>query len=140
MATKISDVMIMSAIAISVFLGMMTFMGELETNYAITLPDNSSDNIEEIFEDMNKTSTDLQGSLTGDQSWLETSFNIVFRLPQTVTGTINTMANSAGKLLSVATGEDMQLPIPGWILGLIFMIIAIVIITTIFYVIIGRGF
>ena len=140
MATKISDIMIMAAIGISVFLGMMTFMGELETNYAITLPDNSSDDVEEIFEDMNKTSVDLQDSLTGNKSWLETSFNIVFRLPQVITGTINTMANSAGKLLGVATGEDMQLPIPGWILGMIFMIMGIIIVTTIFYVIIGRGF
>ena len=142
MATKISDVMIISIIIISVFLGMMSIMNDLDDNYPLTVPEESEDYMNEISGDINKSSTDLQSSLTGDQSWLETTFNIVFRVPQTIMSGINGIINSADELSSLTTGEDMPaiIPVPPWVSVLISSILAIIVITTLVYLIFGRGF
>ena len=140
MAVKISNLMIMMVMGISVFMGMMTFMGEMDDNYGISQPTNSSEDLDTIFDDINSSTTSIQRTLTGDKSWLETSWSIVFALPQTVMGTLSTMANSAGKLMSVAQGEDMvEMTIPGWVVSMIAILIGIIIITTLVYLILGRG-
>ena len=140
MAVKISNLMIMMVMGISVFMGMMTFMGEMDDNYGISQPTNSSEDLDTIFDDINSSTTSIQRTLTGDKSWLETSWSIVFALPQTVMGTLSTMANSAGKLMSVAQGEDMvEMTIPGWVVSMIAILIGIIIITTLVYLMLGRG-
>lgn len=137
---KISNLMIMMVMGISVFMGMMSFMGEMDDNYGISQPTNSSEDLDTIFDNINSSTTEIQSTLTGDKSWLETSWSIVFALPQTVMGTLSTMANSAGKLMSVAQGEDMvEMTIPGWVVSMIAILIGIVIITTLVYLILGRG-
>jgi len=139
MAVKISDLMIMTAIAIAVFMGSITVMGELANNYGVSVPESSNTHITEIYSDVNKTANELQSTMTGDKSWLETAFSVVFALPNTVTSTMVTMANSAGKLIGMATGEDMLVPIPSWVTMLVYLLIAIVITTTLVYLIMGRG-
>ena len=140
MAIKISNVMIMMVMGMGVFMGMMTFMGELGQTYDIYEADNSSDDIQEIYENIENATTELQGTLTGDDSWLETSWNIVFALPQTAMSTLSTMANSAGKLMTVAMGdESSEVTIPGWIITMMYSLIAIIIVTTLIYLVIGRG-
>ena len=140
MGVKISNLMIMMVMGISVFMGMMSFMAELDLTYTISEPDNSSEDLEDIFSGINASTSEIQDTLTGDRGWLETSWNIVFALPQTVMSSLSAMATSAGKLMSVATGEDMMgITVPGWVISMIYLLIAIVIITTVVYLVMGRG-
>ena len=140
MAVKISNLMIMMVMGISVFMGMMSFMGELDLTYTISEPDNSSEDLADIFSGINASTTEIQSTLTGDRGWLETTFTVVFALPQTVMSALSAMASSGGKLISVATGEDMMgITVPGWVIAMIFTLIGIIIITTVVYLVMGRG-
>ena len=119
---------------------MFTFMNDMNmSGYDIDLPSDMESDFNALNEDMNKTATDISDTLSGDQSWLETAFNVGFRLPQNVISIIESMANAGTGLISASTGEDMEnLPIPSWVTTIVLVFIAIIIATTIFYVVMGR--
>jgi len=140
MNQNISTLMVMVLVGTATFLGMFSFMDDMNrSGYDISLPSEMESDFDSLNTDMNKTATDITDTLSGDQSWLETAFNVVFRLPQNVISIIESMANSGTGLLGAATGEDMEnLPMPSWITTVVLVFIAIIIATTIFYVVMGR--
>jgi len=137
--TSISSLAIMVVIGVAVFLGMFTFMADLETaGYNITTPSESEEDVNELFEDMNATATEIENTLTGEQAWYQTAYSIFFRLPNTAISTLSTLANSAGKLIAVSMGEESGLPIPAWIPSMLLIIIGLIIAFTAIYLVLGR--
>ena len=129
----------MVVIGISVFLGMFTVMSDLEiAGYNITTPTDSEEDVNTLFSNMNKTATDIETTLTGEQAWYQTAFSIFFRLPSTAISTLSTLANSAGKLMGVTMGEDSGLPIPSWIPSMILIMIGLIVSFTLIYLVLGR--
>ena len=139
MTNNISSLAVMVVLGVSVFLGMFTFMADLETSgYNITTPTESEDDVNTLFEDMNKTATDIESTLTGEQAWFQTLYSIFFRLPNTAITSLSTMANSAGKLMSISMGEESSLPIPSWIPSMMLIMIGLIVTFTLIYLILGR--
>lgn len=137
--TNISSLAIMIVVGLGVFMGMFSFMSDLKTaGYNITTPTGSEDDIDTLFSNMNQTATDLEHTLTGEQSWIQTAYSIFFRLPNTAIGTLSTVANNAGKLMSITLGEESGLPIPSWIPSIILILIGIIISFTLLYLVLGR--
>lgn len=137
--TNISSLAMMVVMGVSVFLGMFTFMADLETSgYNITTPTESEEDVNTLFEDMNKTATDIESTLTGEQAWFQTLYSIFFRLPNTAISSLSTMANSAGKLMSISMGEESSLPIPTWIPSMLLIMIGLIVTFTLVYLILGR--
>lgn len=140
MDTSASDLMILVVVGIGVFLGLFTFMNEMDDSsaYNITVPEGTKAHMEELNQDMNDTSGNIQGAFTEEQSWIQTTFSIFFSLPGTVINSISTIANSAYKLSSMAQGADSDIPTPSWVINLIYILVSIVIVTTIVYLALGR--
>lgn len=138
--TSISSLMIMVLAGTATFMGMFTVMEDMNTSgYNISLPDTMEDDFDSLSESMNATATDIEGTLTGDQGWLETAYSIVFRLPQSITSTLSTMSDAGSSLYGAATGPDMaNVAVPPWVTTTILTFIAIIVAVTLFYVIMGR--
>jgi len=137
---NISGIATVVVIGVSVFLGMYSVMFDLNmAGYNIDLPEGSEDSANQLFEDMNKTASDIENTLTGEESWLQTAYNIFFTLPSDAVNTLSVIANSAGKLLGIAAGEDMQsVPIPPWVTTMILTMIGLSIAFTLIYIVMGR--
>lgn len=137
--TSISTLAIMVVVGIAVFLGMFTFMADLESaGYNITTPTESEEDVNTLFEDMNQTATEIETTLTGEQAWYQTAYSIFFRLPNTAISTLSTLANSAGKLMGVSMGEESGLPIPDWIPSMLLIMIGLIVTFTLVYLVLGR--
>lgn len=125
-------------VSIGLFLGSYTTMyGFQQAGYSVT-PMDTDGTAEEIMEDMEDTATDLKSSLTGEQSWLQTAFNIFFTAPNSVMSTLSTISNSAGKMITLGTGEDNPITLPSWSLNMIFIIVAMIIVSALIYLALGR--
>jgi len=138
--TSISSLGIMMVVGLSVFLGMNTVLMDMESaRYNVTSFTSANDTARDILSDIEKNTTiDIQDSLTGDQGWLQTTFNIFFRLPSAVVGSLSAMSNSAGKLMGMVAGEEGYIPMPGWITTMLAVVIGIIVITTLVYLVLGR--
>lgn len=137
--TSISSLAIVVVVGISVFMGMFTFMSDLQSSgYNITVPTESAEDMEELFEQMNKTGTDIETTLIGEQAWYQTAYSIFFRIPNTIISTLSTIANTASKLASISYGEKSGLPIPSWIPSMLMIMIALIVTFTLIYLVLGR--
>lgn len=144
MRKKISDIAILVVISLSVFLGMFYFMydiayyGDGTQKYNLTVPTSAEGNATALLREMNATARELESSLTGSQSWTQTAYNIFFSLPQSIISTTSTIANTGSKLVGIATGPEAKMPVPDWVIIMVYVLIAIIIVTTFFYVVMGR--
>jgi len=136
----VSDLMVLTAVGIACFLGMFSLFSDISTNtsYNLTTPTGTQETVTQLQEDLNTTNTNIQKSFTQEEGWEQTAFNIFFTLPRTVISSISTMINIAYKLASTSAGSDSEIPMPSWILPFIYIIIAIIIVTTIVYLAVGR--
>lgn len=127
-------------IAMATFLAMFTFESDLITGgYNITTSFSTEDDTAtELIRDLNSTSSDIEGALTGEQGWLQTAYNIFFTLPNTVISSVSTLANSAGKMVSMTAGEEGHIPLPEWVLPVAYAAIALVIVFGLIYLALGR--
>lgn len=125
-------------VALGMFMGAYTSLyGFSQAGYDIE-PPGGSGTAGEIMEDMETTATDLKASLTGEQSWLQTTFNIFFTLPNNVMSTLSTISNSATKMISIGVDEENPITVPNWALNLTYIFIAFIIISSLLYLALGR--
>lgn len=125
-------------VSIGMFMGAFTTMyGFQQAGYSVTPPTDDG-SAQEIMDNMESTATSLKTSLTGEQSWLQTAFNIFFTAPNSVMSTLSTISNSAGKMVSIGTGEDNPMALPSWALNMIYIAIAFMIVSALIYLAFGR--
>ncbi len=140
--SQVSSVAFMVVISLAVFLGMFSFMSDLETkgyNISATNISGSEDTVNQLVTDMNDTSVNLQDALTGEQSWTQTAYNIFFALPNTIASTISTITNAGAKMISITTGTDSSIPTPDWVMPIAFLAIGLVIVFGLIYLVTGRN-
>ena len=124
-------------VAVAMFLGAFTTMtGFNQAGYNVTALSNGT--AMEIMDNMEATSTDLKDSLTGEQSWLQTTFNIFFTMPNNVMSTLATVSNSAGKMISIGAGDDNPIPTPSWVMPIVYISIALMVVGALIYLALGR--
>lgn len=131
--------------SIAVFLGMFSFMFDLAyysdgtQKYNISIPTSTEGNMTALLRNMNATARDLEGTLTGSEGWTQTLYNIFFTLPQSVVSTLSTVSSSGGKLLGIVAGDESKIPVPDWVILVVFVLIGLVIAFTLFYMVMGRN-
>ncbi len=125
-------------VAVGTYLGASTAMqGFVDADYSIT-PPGDSETADELMSDINTTAVEIKSSLTGEQSWVQTAFNIFFTLPNNVMSTLSTISNSAGKVISLGTNEENPVAVPSWALYMMYTIIALMVVGSLIYLAIGR--
>lgn len=125
-------------VSIGMFLGAFTVaQGFQSAGYDVT-PFTEDDKAQEIMDDMESTSDSLKDSLTGEQSWIQTTFNIFFTLPNNIMTTLSLVSNSAGKMVAIGTGDNNPIPLPDWMLPIVYIVITMIIVSALIYLALGR--
>ena len=138
MEASIFTLAVVVLVSVGMFMGAFTTMyGFQQAGYSVT-PLTDEATAEEIMGDMEDTATSLKSSLTGEQSWLQTAFNIFFTAPNSVMSTLSTVSNSAGKMITIGTGEDNPIAMPSWALNMMYIMIALIITSALVYLAFGR--
>jgi len=135
---RMFEMVLIVVIAFGVLSGMLTFVSDLSKTYDIELPGDLENKTQDFMDKINKTSTDIVDIAQSEGSWVETTYNIFFRLPSniltTLTNTISITTAFASTMID-STGSF----IPSWVSTVIFVLISIVIAFAVVYFVSGRS-
>ena len=142
---NIGELGIVILVSIGIFLGAFTFMEDLSFHsdgtpkYNISLPGGTAGNMTAIIRGMNATTVELQNTLTSSEGWSNTIYNIFFNLPANIVKTLADVATDATKIISIATGPDTGLSVPGWVTMIIMTAAALVVVIGLIKLVFGGG-
>ncbi len=134
---RVSEMLILVIISFGVLSAMLTFMGDLSQSYSITVPETLQNETAAYAQRVNQTASDIIETTQTEGGWVETAYNIFFKLPASLIGTVTSSLSVTMSFFSVTMGES-QLITPDWFIIMISIIILVTFAFAALYFISGR--